>query len=168
MARLCGLAGGRAWLHQLQLWRNPAAVCGADQPLGSGPLCPPSSVSGYQMVASDGGIFSFGTMPFCGSMGATPLNAPVVGLAATPSHGGYWEVASDGGIFAFGNAGFYGSMGGTPSTGRWWASPLPPRTRVLGADSGDVIGVTYYRETIRPNTFLMEGRGIRGDPPAVD
>ncbi len=78
------------------------------------PCRPPSSVSGYQMVASDGGIFSFGTMPFCGSMGATPLNAPVVGLAATPSHGGYWEVASDGGIFAFGNAGFYGSMGGTP------------------------------------------------------
>ena len=90
------------------------------------PCRPPSSVSGYQMVASDGGIFSFGTMPFCGSMGATPLNAPVVGLAATPSHGGYWEVASDGGIFAFGNAGFYGSMGGPRWTSRWWGSPRPP------------------------------------------
>jgi hypothetical protein len=47
-------------------------------------------------------------------MGGKPLNAPVVGLAATPTGGGYWEVASDGGLFAFGNAQFYGSMGGKP------------------------------------------------------
>jgi len=47
-------------------------------------------------------------------MGGTPLNRPVVGMAATPTGGGYWEVASDGGIFSFGNARFYGSMGGTP------------------------------------------------------
>ena len=39
------------------------------------------------------------------------LNAPVVGMAATPTGGGYWEVAADGGVFAFGNATYYGSMG---------------------------------------------------------
>ncbi|MHB8221215.1 MAG: hypothetical protein ACYDHU_12995, partial [Acidimicrobiales bacterium] len=43
-----------------------------------------------------------------------PLNAPVVGMAATPTGTGYWEVASDGGIFAFGSAQFSGSMGGSP------------------------------------------------------
>ncbi len=70
-------------------------------------------VGTYDMVASDGGIFTFGDAGFYGSMGATPLNAPVVGMAADPSTGGYWLVASDGGIFSF-NAPFLGSMGATP------------------------------------------------------
>jgi len=65
-------------------------------------------------VASDGGIFAFGDAQFYGSMGGTPLNKPIVGIASTPDGKGYWEVASDGGIFAFGDAQFYGSMGGTP------------------------------------------------------
>jgi hypothetical protein len=46
-------------------------------------------------------------------MGGTHLNAPIVGLAATPDGKGYWEVAADGGIFAFGDASYFGSMGGT-------------------------------------------------------
>jgi hypothetical protein len=54
-----------------------------------------------------------GFVGFHGSMGGHPLNAPIVGMAATPDGQGYWEVASDGGIFAFGDAGFFGSMGGT-------------------------------------------------------
>ena len=45
-------------------------------------------------------------------MGGKPLNAPIVGMAATPNGGGYWLVGADGGVFAFGNAKFYGSMGG--------------------------------------------------------
>jgi hypothetical protein len=65
------------------------------------------------MAASDGGVFSFGTAGFHGSMGGTPLNQPIVGMAATPSSTGYWMVASDGGVFAFGDANFFGSMGGT-------------------------------------------------------
>jgi hypothetical protein len=73
-----------------------------------------SSVNGYWEVAADGGIFTFGTAGFYGSMGGKPLNAPIVGMAATPAGKGYWEVAADGGIFAFGTAPFYGSMGGKP------------------------------------------------------
>ena len=80
------------------------------------PCNPPSVQNGYRFVASDGGIFDFGTLPFCGSMGGRPLTRPVVGIASTPDGGGYWEVASDGGIFAFGDAAFYGSMGGKPLT----------------------------------------------------
>jgi hypothetical protein len=88
------------------------------------PAPPPGPpTSGYWEVASDGGIFSFGTAPFLGSMGGKHLNAPVVGMAYDQSGGdlgvgglpprvGYWEVASDGGIFSFGDAPFYGSMGG--------------------------------------------------------
>ena len=73
-----------------------------------------AATSGYWMVGSDGGIFSFGDSSFHGSMGGTPLNKPIVGMTATPDGQGYWMVASDGGIFAFGDATFNGSMGGHP------------------------------------------------------
>jgi hypothetical protein len=74
----------------------------------------PIPTTGYTMVASDGGIFTYGTDQFYGSMGGKPLNQPIVGMAKTPDGKGYWEVASDGGIFSFGDAQFYGSMGGKP------------------------------------------------------
>jgi hypothetical protein len=67
---------------------------------------------GYWLVASDGGVFSFGGAPFYGSTGGMALNAPMVGMASTPDGGGYWLVASDGGIFSYGDARFYGSTGG--------------------------------------------------------
>jgi hypothetical protein len=35
---------------------------------------------GYNLVAFDGGIFSFGNAAFYGSMGGKPLNQPVVGI----------------------------------------------------------------------------------------
>ncbi len=66
---------------------------------------------GYWMVATDGGVFSFGSANYFGSMGGKHLNRPIVGIASTPDGGGYWEVASDGGIFAYGDAAFYGSTG---------------------------------------------------------
>ena len=87
--------------------------------------------SGYWLVASDGGIFSFGDANFYGSTGAVHLNKPIVGIAATPDGKGYWLVASDGGIFSFGDANFYGSTGGMSSTSRSWAWPSPPRPRLL-------------------------------------
>jgi len=72
------------------------------------------AITSALLVASDGGVFAFGDATLSGSMGATPLNKPVVGMAAVPMGGGYWLVASDGGVFAFGSATFLGSMGGTP------------------------------------------------------
>ena len=66
---------------------------------------------GYWLVASDGGIFSYGDAGFLGSRGGQPLNKPVVGMAATADGGGYWLVASDGGIFSYGDAVFQGSTG---------------------------------------------------------
>ena len=68
--------------------------------------------NGYWTVASDGGVFSYGSARFHGSMGGRHLNAPVVAMASTADGAGYWLVASDGGMFAFGDAQFYGSMGG--------------------------------------------------------
>ncbi|HWF21221.1 MAG TPA: family 43 glycosylhydrolase [Acidimicrobiales bacterium] len=83
---------------------NPSVPC---TPPAGGP-------QGYRFVASDGGIFTFGNLAFCGSEGGQHLNQPIVGMAATSSGGGYWEAASDGGIFSFGDAGFFGSAGGQP------------------------------------------------------
>ncbi len=83
---------------------------------GVGPASPATTPvrpqpTGYWLVGSDGGIFSFGSSGYFGSTGAMHLNAPIVGMASTPDGGGYWLVASDGGIFAFGDAAFDGSMG---------------------------------------------------------
>ena len=87
---------------------------------------------GYWLVASDGGIFSYGDAPFAGSAGSLHLNAPVVGMAATPDGGGYWLVARDGGVFTYGDATFAGSAGSlrlnapvvgmaaTPDGGGYW------------------------------------------------
>ena len=75
---------------------------------------PNGGPNGYLLSASDGGVFDYGNIPFCGSTGSIRLNKPVVASALTSDGGGYWEVATDGGIFNFGNAGFFGSMGGKP------------------------------------------------------
>ena len=75
---------------------------------------PNGGPTGYDLVASDGGVFTYGNLPFCGSTGNLILAAPVVGMATTHDGGGYWMVASDGGMFAFDDAGYYGSMGGHP------------------------------------------------------
>ncbi|HXA30223.1 MAG TPA: PQQ-binding-like beta-propeller repeat protein, partial [Candidatus Angelobacter sp.] len=99
---------------------------------GQNPFVPVPPTQGYWTAAGDGGVFSYGTAGFHGSMGGTRLNAPVVGMAATPGGGGYWLVAADGGVFSFGNAAFHGSTGGmrlnapvvsmaaTPDGGGYW------------------------------------------------
>jgi uncharacterized delta-60 repeat protein len=116
----------------------------------------PSSY-GYWMVASDGGIFSFGDATFYGSTGSLTLNQPIVAMAPTPSGHGYWMVASDGGIFSFGDATFYGSTGNlklnspiigmapTPSGHGYW---------MLGADCGIFTfgDATFYGSDVTPQS----------------
>jgi hypothetical protein len=107
-----------------------AGSAGLPGPPSPPPAAPPNS--SYWLVASDGGIFTFGNAGFYGSAGSLPLDKPVVGMAPTASKNGYWLVASDGGIFNYGDAGFHGSMGGkvlnkpivgmaaTPDGGGYW------------------------------------------------
>jgi hypothetical protein len=99
---------------------------------GEVPCTAPASPFGYYMVATDGGIFTYGNLPFCGSAGGIQLNKPVVGMAPTHDGGGYWLVATDGGIFTYGDANFHGSTGNihlnkpivgmavTPDGGGYW------------------------------------------------
>jgi hypothetical protein len=52
---------------------------------------------GQWLVASDGGVFNYGTAQFFGSAGWVPPNKPIVGMTATTDGQGYWLVASDDG-----------------------------------------------------------------------
>jgi hypothetical protein len=88
---------------------TPTAPAG---PLEVACSAPAGGPSGYLETASDGGVFNFGNLPFCGSTGNITLNRPIVTSAETKNGGGYWLTAADGGIFNFGNAAFYGSTGG--------------------------------------------------------
>ncbi len=97
--------------HTSLVERGPAAPAGLtlNRPIVG--IAATQSGRAHWLVASDGGIFTFGGAHFYGSTGAMTLNRPIVGMAATPSGHGYWLVASDGGIFTFGDAHFYGSTG---------------------------------------------------------
>jgi hypothetical protein len=102
----------RRLVYSLLLLALPlAAAIGTAVATSTQPAAAASTVPSYWLVATDGGIFSFGGAPFYGSTGSIALNKPVVGMAPTPGGGGYWLVASDGGIFSYGDAGFYGSTG---------------------------------------------------------
>ena len=93
----------------LPVFYGSAAGTTLNQPIVG--MAPSVDGRGYWLVASDGGVFSFGDAPFEGSTGAMHLNQPIVGMVPTPDGQGYWLVASDGGVFTFGDAGFYGSLG---------------------------------------------------------
>jgi Cu/Zn superoxide dismutase len=112
------------------------ALCGV---VTAGAGTPPG---GYYLVASDGGLFTYGDATFRGSRGGQPLAKPIVGMATTG--GGYYLVASDGGIFAYGDAPFLGSTGGTklaaPIVGMATV-PLEARATLIddrGVNSGSV------------------------------
>ena len=73
---------------------------------------PATDGAGYYEVATDGGVFNFGSAHFFGSAGSLHLNAPVVGIAAAPDNAGYWTFATDGGVFNYGTGSqFKGSAG---------------------------------------------------------
>jgi hypothetical protein len=71
-----------------------------------------SDGNGYWLAGADGGVFSFGSATFGGSMVNTALVKPVVGIARNARGTGYWLASADGGVFAFGGAPFLGSLGG--------------------------------------------------------
>ena len=102
-------------------------------------FCPSGTQCSYWLVAADGGVFAFGNAKYYGSTGKITLNAPIVGMAATPDDKGYWLVGADGGVFAFGDATFYGSMGNkslnAPIVGMA-ATPDGKGYWLVGADGG--------------------------------
>ncbi len=120
---LLGTGDGHGYLLPSSTGQAPAVYGDASSAFsgeaGSGPMPLDALVTaaamapratGYWLAGADGGVFTFGSATFDGSLpssGITPA-APITAMAAAPG-GGYWLLGSDGGVFAFGNAHFYGS-----------------------------------------------------------
>ena len=100
------LAGGRRRRH-LQLRRRRLLRLGrlaARSTRRSSAWRPPATARGYWLVASDGGIFSYGDARFAGSTGGLRAQRAGRRHGGDPDGGGYWLVARDGGIFTYGDA----------------------------------------------------------------
>lgn len=139
---------------------------GAGTRLHVGDTAPTSEQHGYWLVGSDGGVFSFGSAQFYGSVAALPLQSPVIGLAPTAGRGGYWLVASDGGVFAFGDAGFYGSI---PSQG---LSPVDSPT--LPRLNAPIVGIVpsydgrgYFLVANDGGVFVFGDAKFEGSCPGI-
>jgi peptidoglycan hydrolase-like protein with peptidoglycan-binding domain len=121
-------------------------------------MAPTASGNGYWLVASDGGIFTFGDAAFQGSTGNIPLNQPIVGMAPTTSGNGYWLAAADGGIFTFGDAPFLGSQGG---------EPIPaPIVGIAGSPKGDGYWLAGRDSQVYPFGTVDYGSGATSDTQA--
>jgi len=68
---------------------------------------------GYEVVGSDGGVFSFGSADFYGSIPSYGAHASTI-VGITTSIEGYYLVGSNGGVYAFGDCQFRGSLASTP------------------------------------------------------
>jgi len=124
-------------------------------------MAAPISRTGYRFVASDGGVFNYGSgAPFLGSMGGTPLNKPIVGMAVMPGGDGYYLVASDGGIFNYGPP-FYGSTGSIKLN-----KPIVGMTAVSNGYylSGSDGGVFTYPTTNGPTFYGSTGSIVLNQP----
>jgi hypothetical protein len=64
-------------------------------------MSPSSNDRGYWMVASDGGIFSFGDASFRGSLGGNSMSVPIVGMSPNYAAGGYYVVNANGQVWKF-------------------------------------------------------------------
>ena len=93
---------------------------------------PPASNQGLVLSAQDGGVFAYGTAQFAGSMGGQRLDAPVVGMAATPDGGGigWWQPTVVSSVSA--TRGSTGRWAGITSMRRSLGWPPRPTVRATG------------------------------------
>ena len=112
--------------------RRPGHRDGHRKPDSAGADTAPEKVPAYWLVASDGGIFSFGGAAFYGSTGSMTLNAPVVGMAGTADSRratGWWPPT--GGSSASATPGSTARPVPRPSTPEWSACAATPTAGVL-------------------------------------
>ena len=101
------------------------------------PPTPPGR--GYWLVASDGGVFSFGDAAFHGGTGGQHLNRPIVGMAADATVGatGWWPRTE--GCSPSGTPPSTGAPVASTSTSPSWAWPPTPPGRgywLVASDGG--------------------------------
>jgi hypothetical protein len=76
------------------------------------PLSASRPTSLYELVTSNGQLYTFGAAPSFAPRPAPKLDGSVVAVADTPDGGGYWMATDAGAVYAFGNAHFFGSHTG--------------------------------------------------------
>ena len=118
-----GFATGQCSFGVLQ--RNPSIPTGTLEHLS----VPSKTLPGYDLGATDGGVFSFGTR-FFGS-GASNTSAPIsAGIATAPGGDGYWLTSVTGSVTNFGpNARVFGPGPSLP--------PTNPVVGIAAAPGGD-------------------------------
>src|SRR5581483_2066323 len=113
---------------------------------------------GYRVLASNGGVFSYGSAPFKGSAaGFLCGTCQAVQMASGPDSSYYWVLGSDGGIFAFPSPGapFYGSAAGL----------LPAGTTAV-AIAARPQGDGYWIVNNVGQVYAFGGAPYRGNVPA--
>ena len=71
---------------------------------------PSGGLQGYWLVASDGGIFTFGNAAYFGSLPQLGVSATAVGMKSTTTGGGYLLATTVGNVYSFGDAPNFGGM----------------------------------------------------------
>ena len=82
-------------------------------------MVPSADGGGYFMVASDGGVFTFGDAKFEGScLGIGGCSGAAVAVMPDSTGNGYWLVTATGHVYTFGDAPYFGGPGpqGSPVT----------------------------------------------------
>jgi hypothetical protein len=131
-----------------------ASSSGSAQAVSISASVTPPAPSAYWLVASDGGLFTFGGVPFEGSAGGMVLAHPVVGMAATPDGKGYWLVASDGTLFNYGDAVAAGSVAALPAASR-------PTAPIVGV-AATATGRGYWEVAANGSVYAFGDAGFFG------
>ena len=113
----------------------------------------PAPPVGYWLAAADGAVLTYGNAGFFGSLGGTPLAAPIEGITVTPSAAGYWLVGRDGAVFPFGDAAALGS-----------ATDRKPESPVIGI-AGTATGKGYWLVTAAGEVFNFGDAAAFGSVP---
>ncbi|MCU1458133.1 MAG: glycoside hydrolase, partial [Actinomycetia bacterium] len=71
-----------------------------------------NSTKGYWMLGADGGVFTFGSSVFYGSLPGLHIQNQSLAINSTRTGNGYWVLGKDGGVFSFGDAQYRGSVPG--------------------------------------------------------
>jgi CHAP domain len=123
---------------------------------------------GFIVARPDGAVDCFdnngnpgpGAPPNFGSMAGRKMNAPIVGIASTPSGKGYWMIGEDGGIFCFGDAQYKGPI--LPYY-KQWGIGLGTQAPIIGIRRGssnaDYIIVTDNASDTQARTYHIPSDG---------
>ncbi len=141
-------------------WRANADRTGiADPPMVPRKPCAPITNKGvgYRLATSDGAVFNFGRLSYCGGLNTDVLPSNVVSMASTPDGGGYWLLLEDGSVYAFGDAKWFGDLRGSA----WRGGPVPPGAPVVGLGA-TVNGDGYFVVAADGSVYAFGGAKYHG------